>query len=497
MAASDHPNIIVLITDTFRRDNLGSRAARPVRTLELDRFAADRATELTGLTMGSFPTIPHRTDFASGRAGWPHYGWQPISHSTGNHIATLLAEQGYFTQLICDTPHLFKAGLQVGFHGSYQHRGQEGDLTLLHMNDPVGPAMPRAKTRRLPETFGGTLVDLHEWTNAIRTEADTFCARTAATTATWLERNYRAGPFFLWVDFFDPHEPWDPPEYLVRRYDPDYDGPPMLHPNYGPADHYTPAELRNLWAHYAAEAELVDRHIGRILEKIDDLDLWRNSLVVVMADHGMAIGEHGCCGKSSHVDEDGRFWPLYPVLSDELCLIAGRARAGPVPAGARLDLLAQPFDLLPTLCELAGVEIAPPEPLHGKSFAAELLTGSGTLRDHVITAAHTRPAAETPDRVPARASTPFLRARAPFPGAGTWGYAPVGPDGAPQLFDLAADPRAERDVAEANRGTVAELHELLLASLAEYGAGDAVQALWRSPGSGAAGGSWARDYLER
>ncbi|MDE0218803.1 MAG: sulfatase [Spirochaetaceae bacterium] len=497
MAASDHPNIIVLITDTFRRDNLGSRAARPVRTPALDRFADDRATELTGLTMGSFPTIPHRTDFASGRAGWPHYGWQPISHSTGNHIATLLTEQGYFTQLICDTPHLFKAGLQVGFHGSYQHRGQEGDLTLLHMNDPVGPAMPRAKTRRLPETFGGSLVDLHEWTNAIRTEADTFCARTAATTATWLERNYRAGPFFLWVDFFDPHEPWDPPEYLVRRYDPDYDGPPMLHPNYGPADHYTPAELRNLWSHYAAEAELVDRHIGRVLAKVDDLDLWRNSLVVVMADHGMAIGEHGCCGKSSHVDEDARFWPLYPVLSDELCLIAGRAQAGPVPAGARLDLLAQPFDLLPTLCELAGVEIAPPEPLHGRSFAAEVLAGSGSLRDHVITAAHIRPAAETPDLIPARASTPFLRARTPLPGGGTWGYAPVGPSGAPQLFDLAADPRAERDVAEANRGTVAEMHELLLASLEEYGAGDAVQALWRSPGSGAAGGSWARDYLER
>ena len=62
---------------------------------------------------------------------------------------------------------------------------------------------------------------------------------------------------------------------------------------------------------------------------------------------------------------------------------------------------------------------------------------------------------------------------------------------------MAADPRAERDVAEANRGTVAELPGLLLASLEEYGAGDAVQALWRSPGSGTAGGSWARDYLER
>ena len=490
MAVSEHPNIIVLITDTFRRDNLGDRAARPVRTPALDRFAAERATELTGLTMSSFPTIPHRTDFASGRVGWPHYGWQPISHSTNNHIASLLAGHGYFTQLICDCPHLFKSGFQVGFHGSYQHRGQEGDLTLLHMNDPIAEAVPRAKTRLSPETLGGTLIDLHVWLNDIRAEADTFCAQTALTTATWLERNYQKGPFFLWVDFFDPHEPWDAPEYLVRRYDPDYDGPPMLHPNYGPADRYNDAELRNLWAHYAAESELVDRHIGRVLEKIDDLDLWRNSLVVVMADHGMAVGEHNCCGKSNITDDDGRFWPLYPVLSDELCLIAGNAQAGPVPAGTQLDLRAQPFDLLPTLSELAGVDIAPPQPLQGRSFAPQLLAGNGALREHVITAAHARPAAATPHQLPARASTPFLR-------TADWGYAPVGPGGAPQLFDLAADPRAEHDVAEANRATVAELHELLLASLKEYGADEAVQALWRAPGSGAAGGSWARDYLER
>ena len=490
MPTPEHPNIIVIITDTFRRDNLSARARRPVHTPELDRFAAERATELTGLTMSSFPTIPHRTDFASGRVGWPHYGWQPISHGTSNHVATLLAEQGYFTQLICDCPHLFKSGFQVGFQGSYQHRGQEGDLTLLHMDDPIAEAMPRAKTRLSPETFGAPLIDLHCWLNDIRTEADTFCARTALTTATWLERNYRSGPFFLWVDFFDPHEPWDAPEYLVRRYDPEYDGAPMLHPNYGPADRYSAAELHNLWAHYAAEAELVDRHIGRILQKLDDLDLWRRSLVLVMADHGMAIGEHNCCGKSNITADDRRFWPLYPVLSDELCLIAGTAQAGAVPAGGQLDLMAQPMDLLPTLCELAGVPIAPPQPLQGHSFARQLLDGGGTLRDLVITGAHARPAADTPNELPARASTPFLR-------SAQWGYAPVGPGGAPQLFDLAADPLAEQDVAEANRATVNELHESFLRTLGDYGASEAVQSLWRAPGSGTAGGSWARDYLDR
>ena len=64
-------NIILLISDTFRHDNLFDRAERPVRTPELDRFATTRATEVTGFYAGSYPTIPHRTDLTSGRVGWP------------------------------------------------------------------------------------------------------------------------------------------------------------------------------------------------------------------------------------------------------------------------------------------------------------------------------------------------------------------------------------------------------------------------------------------
>ncbi|PJB62956.1 MAG: hypothetical protein CO095_17410, partial [Armatimonadetes bacterium CG_4_9_14_3_um_filter_58_7] len=48
----------------------------------------------------------------------------------------------------------------------------------------------------------------------------------------------------------------------------------------------TEEELHNLWAHYAAEADLVDRWVGRVLQKIDDLQLWDDSIVVVHSDHG-------------------------------------------------------------------------------------------------------------------------------------------------------------------------------------------------------------------
>ena len=111
--------------DTFRYDNLYDRAERPVRTPELDRFAAERATEITRFYTGSFPTIPHRTDVATGMLGWPHYGWQPIDLSSPNHVAVLLREQVYVTQLICDCPHLFNARFQQCFEAAFQHRGQE------------------------------------------------------------------------------------------------------------------------------------------------------------------------------------------------------------------------------------------------------------------------------------------------------------------------------------------------------------------------------------
>ena len=300
-------NVVLLITDTFRYDNLKDYGERPVRTPALDTFMDDHATSVSRFYTGSFPTIPHRTDLARGVLGWPHYGWQPLVQSGPNHIARILGAQGYATQLICDCPHLFNAGFQSGFDAAFQHRGQEADKHLLHLNHPIPEAMPAEKTRRSPNWRGKTLADQHRWLNRYyETEAEMFSAKTSATAVRWLEENYKAPPFFLWVDLFDPHEPWDPPEYMVDRYDPEYSGEPMIHCNYGHATDYTETELHNLWAHYAAEAELVDRHIGSILQKIDDLALWDDTVVIVTSDHGTSIGEHDRTGKSNINDADDK-----------------------------------------------------------------------------------------------------------------------------------------------------------------------------------------------
>jgi len=283
------------------------------------------------------------------------------------------------------------------------------------------------------------------------------------------------------VDFFDPHEPWDAPEYLVRRYDPDYDGPPMLHPNYGPADAYTAAELHNLWAHYAAEAELVDRWVGRVLQKLDDLQLWDDTIVAVTSDHGMSLGEHQRTGKSNIHSADERYWPIYPEIGHVPFLLAG----GAVPRGQSLDLFAQPMDILPTLGELAGAPLTAPQPLQGRSFAGPVLAGAGGHRDCAISGCHLQPTTGAPPR---KAPTPFVTTR-------RWGYAPVGATGRSELYDLVTDPLAACDVAADHPAVCRELHQVLLDHLAAHGATAGVLDLWRSaaaePG---AGGRWALDY---
>jgi arylsulfatase A-like enzyme len=475
-------NIILIITDTFRYDNLDSERARwVVRTPELERFTMERATSVEGCYVGSFPTIPHRTDLATGVLGWPHYGWQPIDVSGPNHIAKMLRNAGYLTQLICDCPHLVNARFQHGFDAAFQHRGQEGDISLLRMNHPLERVLPPEKTRCHPQFRGHHLADLHRWVNRyFECEEETFPAKTGSTTIRWLEENYKASPFFLWVDFFDPHEPWDAPEYLVKRYDPHYEGIPMIHPNYGLASAYTDAELYNLWAHYAAEAELVDRWIGRVLQKIDDLQLWEDSIVVVHSDHGISIGEHGRTGKSNISDDDPRYWPLYPELGHVPLMIAG----GDVPKGERRPLLAQPIDLLPTICELASVEVKPPQPFDGRSFAGALLDGKDNHRDFVVSGCYIHAENGQPPR---KASTPFLVTQ-------RWGYAPVGARGRPELYDLSVDPLAESDIAADHGEIVKELHQLFLDYLTEHNAPTEWMALWREEGNAEpAESKWAID----
>jgi arylsulfatase A-like enzyme len=358
-------NSIVIVSDTFRYDYVGANGNAWIKTPELDAFSRI-AVNFDRCTISSFPTIPTRTDWFTGRYSFPFHGWQPLDPGA-TPLASVLGEAGYVNQLITDCPHLMKgrANFDRGFHGAEWIRGQEGDTPLTWMNHPLTEIVPFEKTRQRPINFGATLANQHAWQNRWwQGEEDTFVARTCRTAAHWLEQNYKAEKFFLWVDCFDVHEPWDPPEYLVRMYDDSgYDGPPMRHPNYGRASDYTPEELRNLKAHYAGEVTLVSKHVGRLLRMVEDTGLMDRTAILFMADHGMYLGEHDRTGKSNISPRDDRgSWPFFEELAHVPLMVYVPGVAG----GRRVAAPVQSPDLMPTLLELAGVKA--PEGLHGHSL---------------------------------------------------------------------------------------------------------------------------------
>lgn len=439
-------NVILIISDTFRYDNLLSPDSGAPHTPNLDKFMARHAASIENYYCGSFPTGPNRTDVVSGRVAWPKFPWQSVAESSKNHMAHILGEAGYLTQLICDNSHLIKPNLSLysGFQAWHCERGQEGDTSLLHANDSIEVAVPRSKTFPIPSQSKPTLVDRHRWHNRyFELEEQMFSSRTARTTVRWLEENYRSQqPFFLWVDFFDPHEPWDPPEYLVNHYDPEYAGTPMLMPNYGLANRYDSAELFNLRAHYLAEVEFVDRHIGRVFEKIDDLRLWENTVVIFASDHGVSLGEHGRTAKINRDPDDLRYWPLSPELSHVPLMIA----APGIISGRKHQLFAQPVDILPSVLDLSGVRKLDNgnivEPLHGCSFEKVLRCKSENenygQRNSILSGQFPGNIAPGQDWNKG-VSTPFLVTR-------DYGFAPIGEDGDPQIFDLNTDVFAEREI---------------------------------------------------
>lgn len=476
-------NFIVIVSDTFRYDYLGASGNTWIKTPELDAFSRI-AVNFDRCTIASFPTIPTRTDWFTGRYSFPFHGWQPLDPKA-TVLAQVLREAGYVNQLITDNPHLMNGTnhFSRAFHGAEWIRGQEGDVHLTWMNHPLPEVVPLAKTRPRPINFDATLVNLHRWQNRWRDgEEDTFAARVCRTAAHWLEHNYKAEKFLLWVDCFDVHEPWDPPEYLVRLYDnSDYDGPPMLHPNYGPASDYTEAELRNLRAHYAAEVTLISKHVGRLLRMVEDTGLLDRTTILFMADHGMYLGEHDRCGKSNISPHDERgSWPFF----EEVAHVPLMVYAPGITGGTRVSVPVQPPDILPTLLDLAGV--APPPGLHGHSLVP-LLCGeaAGWLRTAAFSGTDlTRGEGK---------SGPKVTVTDP-----EWSLL-LGADGhcSPELYHRASDPGQQKNVLADGAEVAASLHGELMGFLRQVGspaAGRLEGALSGSAGGAPARGQDAPDY---
>jgi len=434
-------NVVLVIVDSLRKDHVGAYGMeRAVRTPSLDALAGE-SLRFTRAYPESIPSIPARRSIHTGTRTWPFrgwelsnvneddvalWGWEPIPEEQTT-LAEILVGEGYRTMFVTDTLHQFRA--DYNFHRGFQAfefiRGQERDLYM-----PLSPASQEKIEGVLiggPKASHAEEIMRQYFANTLgrEREEDWFSPRVFSKGMEFLRAARDAGPFFLVVDNYDPHEPWDTPDEYISLYSDGYEDPEPMIPSSGPSDWMTEPQIERMRARYSAEVTMMDRWLGRFLDEMNGLGLMEDTLLVFVSDHGHAFGEHGFVGKVSAA--------MYPELTDITFMIRDPNGRG---AGEASDFFASTHDVASTILSALGIER--PEAMGGQNLGALLDGGEPEEpRPHFTSGYH--------DHVWTRDGRYAMFARNDGSDA--------------RLFDLEADPNMDRDIAPANRDVVRRMWE--------------------------------------
>ncbi len=442
-------NFVWIVADTFRQDHLGCYGNDEIRTPALDGLATESVRFDRHYAAG-FPTMPTRANHHTGRWMLARFGWQPLPDDAQT-LAQLLTAAGYHTAAVVDTPFYWRGGMNYD-------RGFQSFFPILGQGGPRG--------RFIPDPSPHEWKDDNAWW---RRESDRCAPRTLTLAGDWLENHYEE-PFFLYIDTWDPHEPWDPPEYYSRLYMPDHDGE-VINPFYGRvADEpgFTFERLKKAHASYCGEITMVDIWIGMFLEKLRNMGLWDDTVIIFTSDHGFYFGEHGgMFGKASlakrpdgglyrHGDRDAP-WGFSPIY-EEVARIPLLLRIPGVRQG-RYSGLTSAVDVMPTVLELARTEI--PDWVDGRSLLPATHNENTPGRAFTIT---TEPFANPGERVRSvdDISRPLGAWQVTTVTTEDWSLLYSPEPGRSQLFNLEADPGQTHDCISEEPAVARETHRLLV-----------------------------------
>jgi len=364
-------NVIWIVADTFRKDHLGAYGHPTIRTPALDALAA-RSVRFDRHYAAGFPTMPARADFFLGRWSMSFMQWGPLPPSAVP-LAQMLSKAGFHTAAVADTPFFIRHDMNYdrGFQNFVFISGQEGSNTRLK-------------------------VDYHHESRDVRHErryeSDLNAPRTITRAMEWLELHYRED-FFLYIDTWDPHEPWDAPAYYTEPFWPGFDGE-EIQPPYGFWQNYadfSAERVQKAHASYCGEIGMVDTWIGYLLQRVENMGLNENTVIIFTSDHGFYFGEHdGWLGKLSlglkpdgtryRMGDPGASWdfsPLYEELVAAPLLIQA-----PGIAPATYGGLTSAVDLMPTVLDAMGQ--TPPAIVEGRSLWPRVADPSLAGREFVV-----------------------------------------------------------------------------------------------------------------
>ncbi len=358
-------NAIVILLDSLNRHMLSAYGGGEFQTPNLDRFAA-RSLRFEKHYAGSLPCIPARHDILCGALDFLWKPWGSIE-IWEDSLTYHLRLAGIPAQLISDHPHLFEVGGE-NYHTDFT----AWDYERGHESDPW-------KTRPDPSWMGAPMFG-RQWMpydnsrGYFRDETDFPGPRTMAAASRWLDDN--AGHhdrFFLFVDEFDPHEPFDTPEPYASMYDDSWEGPHLIWPPYMSGaiqrNVISQREGQQIRACYGGKLTMIDAWFGRVLDAIDRRNLWQDTAVIVCTDHGHYLGEKDIWGKPGV--------PVYEPLGHIPLMIAWPG----VESGA-VHALTTGVDIFTTLADVFGIQ--PEHRTHGRSLVPLIDGTARSVREFAL-----------------------------------------------------------------------------------------------------------------
>lgn len=357
---------IFVLFDTLNRHFLECYGGDAVKTPNFNRLAA-RSVTFDNHYVGSMPCMPARRDLQTGRLNFMHRSWGPMEPFDVS-MTEELQKTGIYSHIITDHVHYLEdggAGYCTRFSSRELIRGQEGDHWKAKINTPTD----RWQELYHEKQFAGGAWDKvaassgkrskrqHDMVNRdyIRDESDYPSAQCFRLGCEFLEENCDADNWFLQLETFDPHEPFAAPERLRKQYGA---GAESKIRDWPPYDRVTEGsvECDEIRANYKALLAYCDEHLGRLLDKMDELDMWKDTMLVVTTDHGFLMGEHEWWAKLR--------MPIYQEIGHIPLFVHHPDHAE--MAGTRRKALTQTPDLMPTFLEAFDTPI--PQSVRAKSI---------------------------------------------------------------------------------------------------------------------------------
>jgi uncharacterized sulfatase len=354
------PNIVFLFTDDQAQWAMGAYGNADIKTPNLDRLARRGAIFRSAFTItpvcspSRAALLTSRYPSELGIADWidprkePDLGLAPAAITWPE----LLRGSGYSTML---------AGKwHLGTRDEFHPTRQGFDVFFGFRDGSNRPIDPRLEVDGLVQELKGSLPDL-----------------LVDAGMRFVEAN-RSRPFLLSIHFRAPHTPYGPvPEQdsaPYRALDPLIPDVPGL-----------PRErVKQIYREYYASVSSVDRNVGRLLAKIDELGLTSKTVVIFTSDHGYMIGQHGLWHKGNAVWlTEGKTGARPNMFDDAIRVPLLICWPGVITPGTVIARAVSNLDLFPTILELAGLGVPANLAIRGRSLLP-LLRGQTSTWDDTL-----------------------------------------------------------------------------------------------------------------